>query len=221
MVLRAGWATLRRQWLWHLTALEELTHERAGGQPSHNFYVDQDHAVRTLTLAAFLLLTTLACAGSDDALPQAAVAAPDSLFARTDSAFLPIRTEADWPEEFAAAITIRRDAGGHIITVEEEPRSESGDWSLVYRHTFDTAGRTLRFESVGRYFGACPGVTEARFVQDVASSGAGPRVTRTLRDSTGADVDPRECGHAYEFFDGVPLPNLVALIEAKRVPRGP
>jgi hypothetical protein len=178
--------------------------------------------MRILTLAGFLISTTLACAGREDVPQRAAdvAVATDSVFARTDSAFLPIRTEADWPETFDAAVMISRDVDGHIVTVEEEPRSESGDWSLVYRHTFDTAGRTLRYESIGRYFGACPGVTEARFVQEPDPTGPAPRETRTLRDSTGADLDSRECGHPYEFFDGTPEPSLSALIKAKRVPRG-
>ncbi len=167
--------------------------------------------------------TTLACAGREEEAPSSTPAptASESVFARTDSIFVPIANDADWPEQFEAAVIVVRDSSARIVAVQEEPRSESGDWSLVYRHTFDSAGMTVRYESIGRYFGECPGVTEARFVQEHDSAGGPPRVTRTLRDSAGTDRDQQTCGHPYEFFDGAPMPSLAVLIAAKRVPLAP
>lgn len=179
--------------------------------------------MRIRTLLGFVISTTLACAGREDESPSSTPApiGRESVFARTDSTFVPVAGDADWPEQFEAAVVVVRDSGARIVAVQEEPRSESGDWSLLYRHTFDTAGATVRYESVGRYFGACPGVTEARFVLESDPAGSPPRATRTLRDSAGTDRDQRACDHPYEFFDGTPMPSLAALIAARRVPQAP
>lgn len=179
--------------------------------------------MRILTLLGFVMSTTLACAGREDPGPSSppAQTTSESVFARTDSTFVPIASDADWPEQFEATVIVVRDSSARVVAVQEEPRSESGDWSLFYRHTFDAAGVTVRYESIGRYFGECPGVTEARFVQEQDSSGGPPRVTRTLRDSAGSDRDQQSCGHPYEFFDGTPMPSLARLVAAKRVPAAP
>ena len=140
------------------------------------------------------------------------------MFARVDTTFLPIHRESDWPEQFDAAVVVVRDSAGTLRAIEIQPRSESGDWSLRQRHEFDANGRTVRYESVGRFFGACEGVTEASLTIEFDSTFARREELRTLRDRDGAARDPEECGHSYEFFDGQPRRSLVDLQRARQVP---
>jgi hypothetical protein len=166
--------------------------------------------------------STVAAVAPDTSAPLAdsGLTATDSVFARSDLRFIPIRQQADWPDEFDAAVVVLRSASGRIRLVSEQPRSESGDWALFQRHRFDSLGRTTQYESIGRYFSECGGIAQATFRVEYDSAFAPQRVTRALTDSSGKEIDRATCGHVYDFFDGEPLPSLTELIRRTRVPPG-
>ena len=120
-------------------------------------------------------------------------------------------------------MTVVRDAAGHPRELTESPVSESGDWSVVWTHRFDSAGRTVSFESVGRYFrGECPTgiITDTRRISFDTMFVTRDSV-RTLRDEEGRDVDEDACGNGPDFFAGPPGASYGALVRLHRAPRAP
>ncbi len=184
---------------------------------------------------AILLATTVACAeraseatpSNASGTPVAATSAPSgsdsvvrSLFAVVGARFVPIHGPSDWPDDWESGVLVVRGADRRVRMVQEEPRSESGDWTLIQQHFFDSLGRTTRYESSGRYFQEqCPtGIMSATFAVNYDTAFRITQTVRALRDTTGAVVDPEKCGHVYSFFDGEPVASFAELIRLRRAP---
>jgi hypothetical protein len=175
-------------------------------------------------LLAGLLALGLAAAAAPvpvRAVPDAPASQDTLRFARTDTAFVPIPPGGAWPARFDVGIVVLRGADGVVEALQEEPQSESGDWSLAYRHTFDARGRTTRYESTGQFFGGdCgAGVVLVRLAITYDSTFRVTGREHTYRDPKGAPVDSVACGKVYAFFDGDPAPSYPALVERGRAPR--
>lgn len=154
--------------------------------------------------------------------PSSGIASEDTLrFARTDTAIVSIPTGGEWPARFDVGIVVLRGANGLVEALQEEPQSQSGDWSLAYRHTFDARGRTTSYESVGQFFGGeCgAGVVRVRLAISYDTTFRATAREHTYRDRKGVPVDSVTCGKVYEFFDGEPAPSFEALVQRGRAPR--
>lgn len=57
---------------------------------------------------------------------------------------VPIKNE-HWPEDVECTYNIFKNQADKIICIFEIPYSESGDWSIIYKHYFDDDGKTFSF----------------------------------------------------------------------------
>lgn len=179
----------------------------------------------SLTHRLLLLLVALGAAAGAS-IPQRAPSRGGALrdtlrFARTDTTMIAIPPGGEWPARFDVGIVVMRGADGTVEALQEEPQSESGDWSLAYRHTFDARGRTTRYESTGQFFGGDCGARVVRVRLAISYDTTFRVIGRehTYRDTAGAPVDSIACGKVYAFFDGEPAPSFVALVQRGRAPK--
>jgi len=140
----------------------------------------------------------------------------DSPFAYVGHRLVYVRDSSQWPDSADAEVHISRTRAGQPLRHLEAPISESGDWHLELIHYFDSAGRTQRFVSEGRYFrpdcgsGVMVDRTTISYRPDFSVADS----EHSLRDSRGAVTDSAMCGHAYDFFAGRPRASFESLREA-------
>ncbi|HEY8781824.1 MAG TPA: hypothetical protein VIM16_09435 [Mucilaginibacter sp.] len=57
-----------------------------------------------------------------------------------------------WPDEIEYTVNILKNSSGKIIFIAQMLDSESGDWSIIYKHYFDEQGNTYAFSKAEFFF---------------------------------------------------------------------
>lgn len=69
--------------------------------------------------------------------------------------------DENWPEDIETIFNLLTDSTGRVVRISELPYSESGDWSIMYSHYFDTNGNTFANERrIKAFNNFCPGDDE-------------------------------------------------------------
>jgi hypothetical protein len=72
-----------------------------------------------------------------------------------DSTITRVTTPDKWPDSTVVSYDIFADHAGYVRLAYESPYSQSGDWSLVISHYFDTRGLTFLVERQMSFFNGC------------------------------------------------------------------
>lgn len=109
--------------------------------------------------------------------------------------------DEDFPDKVETTFNIFKDSLGHIVTVSELPFSESGDWSIMYTHYFDKAGKTFAFEKQTNFFNSiCTGgiayETQTEFYNSAFQLIA---KTYTLLDEENKTLSKDSCQFPYTY----------------------
>lgn len=123
------------------------------------------------------------------------------LYARVPGWSTPVMVRASmaWPDDTETAYTVLADSARRVVRGSSIPMSLSGDWFTVYTHTFNDAGRVVRFVRLSRFFIGCPGPGKGTTERTVSYFGAGGRLLAREYElsAAGESIDPRRCEFLY------------------------
>ena len=110
-----------------------------------------------------------------------------------------------WPEDIETIFNLLADSTGSIVRISEIPYSESGDWSIMYSHYFDTNGNTFANERrIKAFNNLCPGDDEFdQLTEEIITKFYSPKQalidsTYKMMDEQNLDITSKKCQQEVE-----------------------
>jgi hypothetical protein len=110
-----------------------------------------------------------------------------------------------WPEEIEIIFNLLADSTGRVVRISELPYSESGDWSIMYSHYFDSDGNTFAYERrIKAFNNFCPGdeefdlLTEEKITKLYSPEHTLIDSTYKMTDEHNLDITSKKCQQEVE-----------------------